>query len=475
MRSRALPWLLIFGLAAAQLLAFPGHYLGQEHDDAQYALASRSLLRGHYGTGVRPGDPPLTFINPGWPLLLTPAAAVSGDSSLGYQLWAYLWLVLCDALAWAWLRRRMPSAAAAAAVCVFALNPLVLSRSGVVMSELPGLASALGLLLLLERLPPWGAGLWLAAAWLIRPAALPLFAAALGLYLWKRRWRDALACLAAAAPPILLWQAWVARAGQGFAEAAELAQNSPGGPLAWLAMAAENLREAAALWGQTSLPWVSASSWPGLLAGAVLGSLALAGLWRHLREEGYEPAAGYLAAGALMHAFWPWWFERYLPVYLPFLIWAVWRALARLGEDRAAALLLVWALAPFALQSAPLMRGREDAVRPELAKTYAWVREHTEGWELLASAFYCRDAWYTGRPFTPLPTAREAGEDYAEALRRRKVRYVLWSGVPDLGSSRGKEFAFSKALNEVSGRLKEKPFLRVYSDGEEGSAVYKVP
>jgi len=48
----------------------------------------------------------LTEITPGWPLLLAPAALVSGDSPAGYQLWSWLWLVLCDALVWLWLRRR---------------------------------------------------------------------------------------------------------------------------------------------------------------------------------------------------------------------------------------------------------------------------------------------------------------------------------------------------------------------------------
>lgn len=466
LRSRAFPYLLTAGLAAAQLLAFPGHYLGQEHDDAQYVLAARSILHGEYRLGISPGDPKLTFVTPGWPMLLAPAAWVSGERLAGFQVWALLWLVLCDALAWLWFSCRAPRAAAAAGTCVFALNPLILTRSGVAMSEIPCLAACLGLLLLLDRgLPSWAAGLWLSAAWLIRPAALPLFPAVIGFYLWKRQPRPAALCLVAGAIPILAWKAWVSSAGAQLTELQELALNSPHGP-ALLSMAALNLRQAVSLWGQSSLPWASTAAGPCLILGLILAVAAAIGLWRQRLLKDYEPAGVFLLCGALMHAFWPWWYERYLVAFLPFLIWAAWKAFEALGENRAAGLLLVWALSPLAAQSLPIMRSGEERSRPDLAETYAWIRDNTRPQDAFASAFYCRDAIYAGRPFIPLPPA------HSDALRRLRAAYVLWEPVPDLGSSRGSDYVWSRALEDVKDKLRQPPFIEVYSNEREKTAVY---
>jgi len=473
---RTLACLLLAGLAAAQLLAFPGHYLGQEHDDAQYVLAARALACAEYRLGISPGNPRLTFVTPGWPALLAPAAWIFKGALWGYQFWAYLWLVLCDVLVWLYFRRRAPPAAAAAAVGAFALNPLILTRSGVVMSEVPALAAALGLLLLLDLgLPAWAAGLWAGAAWLIRPAAAALFPAVLGLYLCRRRFRDAAIFLAAGALPVLAWRGWIGSAGAGLTEFEELALNSPRGLSPLLSMAGSNIRQALFLWGQSSLPWPSVSAAPCLILGSILALAAGAGLWRQASREGYDTAAVFLAAGALMHAFWPWWYERYLAAFLPFLIWAVWRSFSGLGGAKPAALLLIWALSPLVGQSLPIMTSRDDRSRPELAATYAWIRGRTNAWDAVASAFYCRDALYAGRPFVPLPSALAAAKgSYADLLRERRAKYVLWEPIPDLGSSRGAEFFWSLRLEEIGKQLAGPAFRKAYANAAEKTAVYEV-
>lgn len=471
-------FLLIAVLAALQLLFVPGHYLGAEHDDVQFVLAAHSLRDGRYSLGISPGDPPLTFATPGLPALLLPAAFLSGENPAAYELLCWGWLVAADALAWLWFRRRMAAGAAAAATALFALNPLVLSRAGVVMSEIPFLAFSLALLLALESrraLPGWLAGLTLGFAWLIRPAALALWAAVGIHYLSRGERRQAGESLLCALAPALAWKFWVNMNGAPLAEFQELSLTlGVEGAAGWLRVAGVNLRAALALWGRSVLPWIAAGDGglAALAAGGILAATAGLGLARRLRGEGYDPGLGALAFGVLLHAFWPYWYERYLPPFLPFLIWGLYLCAESLpgGRRRAPWVLAALALMPLPAQGRVLLRERAARSRPELARTYAWVRENTPSQALFAGAFYGRDAFYTGRPFIPLP----AGPPLAEELRERRAAFVLWQEPPDLGSSLGGRFGWRRVLEGFAGELEGPGFSRVFAAPEEGAAVYAV-
>lgn len=460
----------------AQFLVLPARYLGSEGDDAVYVLASRALLSGRYALGISPGDPPLATTTPGWPFLLAPAAAVSGTNPLGYQLWAGLWLALSCALVWAWARRREGSAAALAAAVLFGLNPLVLSRAGIAMSEFPFLACALGLLLALERgLPAWAAGLWLGAAWLVRPAALPLWAAVPASYWMRGRRRDAVVCLAAGAPLLLLWKAWTAAAGVPVPEGAELAEHLPRAAGALAALAASNLSAAVELWGRTVLPLREAPRALALAAGSLLSVLSAAGWWRRRAVPGWSEAGIFLGGSLLMHAFWPWWYERYLPPLLPFLLAGL-LALALDLRGRTGAFLLSGLLvAPaFCAQFPALREAARGRALPEHSAAYAWVRDHTAPQELFLGAFDAREAWYTGRPFlafTSLPPDSRG----PSALRRLRVRWVFWVPGSDLGASRPEDYSWSRALEAYRAELGRPPYRRAFRDEVSGAEVYELP
>ncbi|MFH2203753.1 MAG: hypothetical protein ABIJ96_11600 [Elusimicrobiota bacterium] len=475
--------LLIAGIAMLQLLCVPGHYLGWAHDDVLYVLAARSLLTGAYTLGISPGLPPLTEITPGWPLLLAPAALASGDYPAGYQLWSWLWLVLCSALFWMWLRRRLSAPGAAAGAALFALNPLVLSRSGVVMSEMPFLAVLMALLLLLESrrgLRGWQSGCGLGFAWLIRPGALALFPAVWGWYLYRRRYRDAALSAAAALGTILLWQLWAALAGQNMAEVGELAMTLPGqGAFGLVGTAIWNASHALTLWGRTMLPWAAPSaSTAALCVGVVLALLCAAGARVLYVERRYETAMVYLACGVAMHLLWPWWYERYLVTLLPFLIWGLALALERFSHGRTAAIFAVLTILPLPVQLPRLMRGDRARQRPELIRTYEWIRGNTPASALITSPFYGRDSFYTGRPFVPLPVSLaepSRRESLPGGLGNRGIDYVLWQGLPDLGSSLGERYYWSRRLRRFETLLGEAGLPAVFSNTSEGAVLYRVP
>jgi hypothetical protein len=436
-------------------------------------LAARSVLNGRYSLGILPQDPPLAFVTPGWPLLLAPAAAASGDAAWGYELWSWAWLALCDVLFWLWLKRRAGPWVALAGAAAFGLNPLVVSRSGVVMSELPFLAVALGLLLALER-PLAGAwsGLLLGFAYLVRPGALPLFPAAWAVHARDRRWRDLAASVLLSLGCVLAWKAWVASAGDRLAEFKELGLSHPG----W-GGGLHNLREALLLLGQTMLPWPAPDGLVPLLAGALLAAASLAGMAAAFRRgRRLEPASLYILCWIGMHALWPYWYERYLVAALPFLLWGVCEALrpAFRSEGLRAAVLAALALLPFPGQTRWLLSGARERSAPELRETYSWIRERTDPAAMFSSAFFCRDALYTGRPTVPLPLGGEEGGPLSRRLSSRRVRYVLWQDRLDLGSSLGESFHWTRELDRTALELAGPGFRRVYGNGKEGSAVFEV-
>jgi len=480
---RFIPTIFLSGLAAVQFLCVPGQYIGKE-DGALYVLASRSILEGAYTLGVSPGFSKLTFLTPGWPLLLTPAALLSGESPAGYHVWAWAWLVLCDALLWFWLRRRLRRPAPAYALtALFALNPLVLSRAGAVMCELPFLAIVLLTLVLLEReksLPGWAAGLFCAGAWLVRPAALPFFPAVGGVYLCRKRWRDAVLWAACALTPLALWQVWVSAAGGGVAEAQELSITLLNLPLSrWPHVAFHNMREAAVLLGLTFLPFGRGGEGWTAIAGVLGAMLCGGGILGHclrLRREGYDGARVFFLLSLAMHALWPWWFERYLPPLLPFIFLGLWELLPDGISSRSWAPPAFAMLAALALpsQGPALVRRAAAGPRPELAETYDWVRKNTPEQALFMSALYSRDAYYTGRPFVPPPDRSKGETELAVILRKSGVRYVLWTGVPDLGSSLGEGFQWARSLQAVDRALRDPGFERVHGPSSDGAIVYRV-
>ncbi|PCI39395.1 MAG: hypothetical protein COB53_03380 [Elusimicrobia bacterium] len=475
--GRFFPWAILASLALFQLLCVPGHYIGFEHDDIQYVLAARSLLEGHYSLGIIPGDPPLTVASPGWPLLLMPAALVSGDNPLGYQLWAWLWLVVCDVLLWRWLRRQFSPAMAAAGTALFALNPLILSRAGVLMNEIPYLAFVLGGFVLFDRekpVPGWAAGLLVGFTWLIRTASLPLAAAVFALLAARRRWKDLATAMSIWGVAVVGWKVWSDWGGTGLAEHAELIETFGVAGLGSVgSIIAGNVMNAFKLLGETLLPWRPYPGTPMLatVCGGVVWVAAIAGLIRRYRDQGLDLATAYLGFGLLLHAVWPWWYQRYLPPYLPVLILGWLFLLAQLPKSTGLLAASLLALVSVPGQGTVLIRREYLRYRPEMAQTYASIREHSAPDALFTSAFYCRDAYYAGRPFVPFP----GGEGtLAQRMRALGIRFVLWNGVPDLGSSLGDGFEAVRKLKIMERELEGPDFHIFYKNSQENVTIYSV-
>ena len=467
-------WALL--LALIPWWAAPRGYLGVENDDALYVLAARALAEGHYRMWFLPGAPPFTDTTPGFPAFLLPTAALAPDAFLAHQLLSALYLALAAAAVTFWFRRRFSTLPAVALGAAFALNPLVLSRAGIVMPEPVFVLAVLAVFALLPG-PGWKTGLALLGAYLIRPAALPLWGAAgLSLALQKRR-RDLIGALAIPLTGFALWS-WWARQGGGPQEAKELSLLGAmidDGRGAALVLA--NGRQLLETWGRTllPLPWAK-NNLAALLAGAVPAALVLTGLIRRLRAHRADALSWFVIGSLAMHTLWPWWYERYLVALLPFLLRTAAEGLplALKARPRATALAAGAVIAvAFLSQGIPLLRGDEAGRAPALKNTYAWIRQNTTPADGFASALYARDLLWTGRVFQPLGTA-DSAEALSASLRRRRARYVLWEEAVDFGLTRT-DNALGRGLGNVAAALNDAARFRpAHDEPTERTTIFEV-
>jgi hypothetical protein len=467
-------WALL--LALVPWWAAPRGYLGLENDDALYVLAARALAEGHYRMWFLPGTPAFTDTTPGFPALLLPTAVLAPDSFLAHQLLAALYLVFATAAVAFWFRRRFSTLPAVVLGAAFALNPLVLSRSGIVMPEPVFVLAVLAVFALLPG-PGWRTGLALLGAYLIRPAALPLWGAVgLSLALQKRR-RDLIGALSIPFAGLVLWS-WWARQGGGVQEAKEL-------PLLGSMMAdgrgvslvLANGRQFMETWGRTllPLPWAK-NAGAALAAGAVPTALVMAGLTRRLRAHRTDALSWFVIGSLAMHALWPWWYERYLVALLPFLLRTAADGLPRALKARPRATALAAGLTvavAFLSQDIPLFRGGEAGRAPALKNTYAWIQQNTTPADGFASALYARDLIWTGRVFQPVGTA-ESTEGLAASLKQRRARYVVWEESLDFGLTRT-DNALGRGLASVAAALNDAGRFRpVHRDPAERTTIFEV-
>jgi hypothetical protein len=466
-------WILaaLTAASAAILYAAPAQYLGRQQDDLLYVIGSQSLARGSYRLFTCIGQPPLVAVVPGLSLLLLPVTWLCRGWLCAYQIFCALILAGLPWLLWRWLRRRLGEFESVLVALLFATSPLVLCQSGAVMSEGSYTALAVLFLAALET-GHWPAvGRLLLALTQIRLAGCSLLPAAL-YGPWRLKDRRA-ACWAVlpAALAALLWYAWSHAASRGAGEFHELELRSSYQGHSWLlalAVAFDNGRYYLAEWGGSFLPlrW-GQTAW---VCGAALAALVLRGAWRLRREESARPAILMLCGAALMHAFWPWQYDRYLIPLLPWLLWLV-----AAGAGRGARWLLGLLLTlQLIFHSARWTCGVDAWRQPELGRTYAWLRGNTGAADALASALNVRDGFLCSRPSLPLPDAQQP-DGFAQALRRSRVRWVLWQDDIDIGLSIRRTSTVGSKLKRIRTFLEDgRRFRLAYEDHEEHARVYEL-
>jgi 4-amino-4-deoxy-L-arabinose transferase-like glycosyltransferase len=233
---------------------------------------------------------------------------------LAAQLLSVLLMTTAAALMWVCFAPELPAAAAFAAVATCACNPLTVSVSGTVLSDVPYLVMTL-LVFLAARAAwredgaaaPLGLGLLSGAAFLIRPTGAALVLALLAALAWERRWRQAAFCATGAA---VVGLSWLARnlvvSGLPLPYFAQLAapwgSGSPGGGLAQRLIRNASYYAPELFW-RTLFRWPAGPAWALLRWATILGGLAAvaAGL-REWGTKGWRKLLTlYLLAYAVLH------------------------------------------------------------------------------------------------------------------------------------------------------------------------------
>lgn len=482
-------------LAAAAALYFVcrrAYFVGFFNDDAFYLIGAKSLLQGRYVELNHPAQPPYDTYAPGYPLLLALWSLPFGLSPLSVQSLSILLTAGSVWLLWACLRGEAEDSETDAAAAAFALGPMTVSLSGVVLSEIPLIALTLGALLLSKR---WWSRLGdrEAAALgalggtcaLIRlsgAAILVALAAALAL---ERRWRRAAVASAAGAAvigPYLLRNRWLTgRAETRISEMLDPVQG--GGPLELLASAARNapyyIHEAfARALFRVPESWAYAAA-----AFATLGFfLAAWGLRRWGLKGWRKLVPGFLAAWFAVHFFWPYQSTRYLYPALPLLGAMLYlgasQAGRRLGAGRgllwgAFALSLALALRPLSVVArASLGLGPPTAMNTPPLRTFAFIREKTPREAVFAAELDGQLYLLTGRRCVHLPQREGA---FPAWLKANPVDHVLIfpSGMIMRRAS-GKGGADPRPPDELERGLIGAGFQPVFAEPSEGSAIWAI-
>ena len=466
-------WLLAPAAASvAIILSSPAQYLGRQHDDLIYIIGSHALAGGGYRLFTSPGAPPLTMINPGFPLLLLPVTWLAGERFVFYQIFCAAILAASPWLLWLWLRTRLSPPQAALVCLLFGSSPLVLSQAGTVMSEAPFLLLSLALLMALDSPDPdsWAAGLLLGITQL-RTAGIAIVPGVLARPLRRRSWARAARTLAPAAAGMILWSLWSQSVSGGVHKIQEFKFLYGFHPVGHaLVVAADNARYYLCAWGSSFLParWGGGSAAAAL--GAALSALSFRGSLLLLRKDASEPALWMLAATALMHAVWPWHYDRYLILPLPLLLWTAGRGLGRLAIPSLALLLA----AQLGFQSRHWLGARTAWAKPELSETYSWLKSRAKPADVLISEINVRDGFYAAMPSLPFPPAKDPA-DLARILRVSRARFILWREGEDLGLSDERSAAIRLKLEDDARFLKGSRLFRlVYRNAREQSSVYEV-
>lgn len=462
-------------LSAASLLtlaAAPAQYLGRQHDDIINVVAALSLVSGRYELITSPFTPAGSLPLPGFPLLLAPLAWLAGDRGGLYQAFCALILAGLPWTVYLWLRRRLEPSAALLVSLLAATSPLTLSQAGVVMPEGAYAVLCLGLLVWLgspqaSRRCGW-TGAALAALTQLRPAGISLLPAVLAGPLAARRWKEA---AWTALPPIVGlggWVAWSSARG-GPQEAGEIAEAYGGrSPEDLIRLAAENAQFYLSSLGAALLPAGDPSGAPATILGAGLAAAALVGGLKVWRRSRWDAGLWTLGTAAVMHLAWGWRYERYLLPVIP-IVW--WLAAEAFGRIRLPALVLCLGLQCLRL---PAIVAGSPWARPELERTYSWIRAHAPSGSVLASPLYVRDAYYCGMPSVPLPSAADPA-GFAGWLRRARVTHILWQAGLDVGVSLPDSSLRVDRLNQAQAHLGDGRFFQLaYEERRERARVYRL-
>ncbi len=483
--NAAFPWFPLLGIAVVYALAIHAYYVGFFNDDAFYIIGARSLLQGRYVELNQPGFPPLLHHMPGYAVFLAPVALFHPLTFLPYQLLSVVMTLSGLAVLWRLLEGECLPPARWAIWILSALNPLTVSLSGTVMSDVPFLLVSLLFFYVLktgwplER--PWQAAIAAALAVLlfyVRPAGVLAglaLAAALAL---DRRWttlRIVVGVSALLVVPYFL-RNWLLRGyahpllgvwshghfGQALLHnvqfyAREILVRTffrwPGGP--W-----QNAIYTLTVCGTFFLMLRGAFEWP----------------WTQWRRVLAIYVCGYL----LLHLMWGAQASRYFYPLLPFLLWTLFLGVQALTKVRSKTVWLCGTMVflSLALSLKPLVTivqaslYKPNPLNTPPARTYAWIRSQTQPQDIFMAENDGRFYIHTDRQCV-IPPDVNSTQGLDGWMAERGIRYVFIE-PNDFSFGGGTVYRPIPALVLARWLAEQRWAKRVFEDHGERTQIFEI-
>jgi len=337
--------LLFVGAALIYALSLRAYYVGFFNDDAFYVIGARSLAAGSYLELNQPGHPPLVNYMPGYPLLMVPLIWIFGESPFVLQLFSIFLTVITLGLIFRLFRREWDVKILLPFLLICAFNPLTVSLSGTVLSDVPFLLFTLVSLLYLSRIwdtkkvKPWILyALLTSLCFYIRPVGALLTVGTGIALLLEKRWKTASLVLLipmAGNSLFLIRNNMVQGTGLIYLNEyfSHFGGESPSAPYGSWA-----LQNAGYYLTHTFVH--NLYRWPGFLKSSVsqyatiiiCGGLSVYGLWLEGFKKWKKSLLIFLVLYSVLHLFWVKQSGRYLlPVY-PFLIFYFYKGILGLEK-----------------------------------------------------------------------------------------------------------------------------------------------
>jgi hypothetical protein len=475
--AAALALLLIAGLYAASARRLP---VGVLNDDAANVLLARALSRGSYSFPGGFGSPE-QFL-PLFPALLAvPALLVAPHWEL-LRAVPLAFAALAFFLAWRLARRFMSGEAAAAAVLLAALNPVLVGLGGLLLPYLPFLALSLALIDGVGARPTRRSFALLTAGAALAPLLRPhgaVLIAALALALWHQRgWKQAGSFFFLALVPAAAWTLHNRGAGLPARDYVGVWREQLAS-LAGLASLSERASQILLkMFGEGFIVIPELPRFVQYALALATLALALAGAVRLLKKRDDPRAfvlAAYTAGVLLLHLTWKWIGNRYIIPVAPLLWILIVAAAAPLLSRRRVlgwALLALLAAASLRIDALCALNGLDAEARFE-PETMDWIRANVPASARLESVKDYTVALLTGHPCSAQPIVARAG-DWLLLAERDKVDYLHLQlprpndefGVADLPP------AYQPFLARWLGARKET--TEVYRNLAEGALIFRV-
>ncbi|MCB4756783.1 MAG: hypothetical protein LHV69_07100 [Elusimicrobia bacterium] len=490
--------LLIAGLL--YVLSLHAYYVGFFNDDAFYIIGARSLFPGNPFWSIPSVAPSISPFMPAYPLLLAPLVFIFPNTFIPLQA-----LSVLLTLGTVFLLARFIGSARPILLPVLllmAFNPLTVSLSGTVLSDVPFTFFSLLFIVACRRrwdsksMLPWVLLSTLAAfLFYLRPVGSAMLMALVVTLFLGRRWKEGIFCAVAGSlliAPFLVWNYCLR-----------------GKPLPYLSQLLNPYLHGGRMASLISL-WVSNLSyylhelflryllrWPAALSGPLASSLiivfccllVLIGMAKEetpedRRTPGFLPLIPLtLLFYAAVHVAWAWNAGRYLLPVLPFVIYYFFcgvdfveaRFLPKFPLRLAVGFLgLCLFLNPLAtIVESSFFKDRPMSAPPR--RTVEWIVRQTQPSQVIAAELDGQLHLLTGRRAVRLARNLDP-RGFTLWLKRQKVDFVaVFPTAMSLKTAAGNDASDPYPTGTLREILKDsKSFKPVFHDAGEGSEIYRV-